>query len=66
MHNEIIGDILSCVVYTQPGCGAEVAALIGAQPGAEVLAGVAERKQHSHSKPILRAIKVSRRRQRQS
>jgi nitrate reductase NapAB chaperone NapD len=44
MHEEITGDILSCVVYTQPGRGAEVATLIGAQPGAEVLAGVDQSK----------------------
>jgi nitrate reductase NapD len=44
MQNEPFGDILSCVVYTHPGLGADVAAVIAAKPGAEVLAGIPESK----------------------
>jgi len=44
MQNEASGDILSCVVYTHPGLGADVAAEIAAKPGAEVLAGIPESK----------------------
>lgn len=42
MQDEMGGDILSCVVYARPGQGTAVAALIAHQPGAEVLAGIAE------------------------
>ena len=38
------GDILSCVVYAHPGQGTEVAARISQQPGADVVAGVADSK----------------------
>ncbi|NEV63102.1 chaperone NapD [Thiorhodococcus minor] len=33
------GDILSCVVYTKPGMGSEVAAVVGALAGVEVHCG---------------------------
>ena len=44
MHNDSPGDILSCVVYAHPDQGAAVAAQINRQPGAEVVAGIAESK----------------------
>jgi len=44
MQQDIIGDILSCVVYAHPGLGSEVADQISQHPGAEVVAGVAESK----------------------
>lgn len=44
MQDDITGDILSCVVYAHPGQGIEVAGQISQQPGAEVVAGVAESK----------------------
>ncbi|MCF8004583.1 MAG: chaperone NapD [Chromatiaceae bacterium] len=44
MQEDMAGDILSCVVYAHPGQGSDVAARISRQPGAEVVAGVAESK----------------------
>jgi nitrate reductase NapAB chaperone NapD len=44
MQNDPSGDILSCVVYTHPGRGPEVAAAIHTKPGAEVIAGIPESK----------------------
>jgi nitrate reductase NapD len=37
--NHMNGDILSCIVHTRPGTGAEVATVLGALDGVEVHSG---------------------------